>query len=60
MQLLLRLAVWGLFVLAFFTFVGAAMTFAGGGSEALVALLNVLLGVVFVAVALYLRSKSAG
>jgi cytosine/uracil/thiamine/allantoin permease len=54
-----RLAVWVLFVLAFFTFVGAAI-FAGGGGGVLEVLLYILVGAVFVAVALYLRYKSAG
>jgi cytosine/uracil/thiamine/allantoin permease len=59
MPTLARLAVWVLFVLAFVTFVGAAI-FAGGGGGALEVLLYILVGVAFVAVALYLRSKSAG
>ena len=59
MPTLTRLAVWVLFVLAFVTFIGAAI-FAGGGGGALEVLLYVLLGAAFVAVALYLRSKSAG
>jgi cytosine/uracil/thiamine/allantoin permease len=54
-----RLAVWVLFVLAFFTFVGAAI-FAGGGGGVLEVLLYILVGAAFVAVALYLRYKSAG
>ncbi len=54
-----RLAVWVLFVLAFVTFVGAAI-FAGGGGGALEVLLYILLGVAFAAAALYLRSKSTG
>ena len=53
------LAVWILFVLVFVTFVGAAI-FAGGGGGALEVLLYILVGAVFVAVALYLRYKSAG
>ena len=59
MPTLARLAVWVLFVLAFFTFVGAAI-FAGGGGGALEVLLYILVGAAFVAGALYLRSKSAG
>ncbi len=59
MGILARLAVWVLFVLAFFTFVGAAI-FAGGGGGALEVLLYILLGVAFAAAALYLRSKSIG
>ena len=59
MATLARLAVWVLFVLAFVTFVGAAI-FAGGGGGALEVLLYILVGAAFVAVALYLRSKSAG
>jgi cytosine/uracil/thiamine/allantoin permease len=59
MPTLARLAVWVLFVLAFVTFVGAAIL-AGGGGGALEVLLYILVGVAFVAGALYLRSKSAG
>ncbi len=59
MRTVARLAVWVLFVLAFVTFVGAAI-FAGGGGGALEVLLYVLMGVAFVAAALYLRSRSAG
>ena len=59
MATLARLAVWVLFILAFFTFVGAAI-FAGGGGGALEVLLYILVGVAFVAAALYLRSKAAG
>jgi cytosine/uracil/thiamine/allantoin permease len=54
-----RLAVWVLLALAFVTFVGAAIL-AGGGGGALEVLLYILVGVAFVAGALYLRSKSAG
>jgi L-lactate permease len=53
------LAVWVLFVLAFVTFVGAAI-FAGGGGGVLEVSLYTLVGVAFIAVALYLRSKSTG
>ena len=59
MQTLARLVGWVLFVLAFVTFVGAAI-FAGGGGGVLEVLLYILLGAALVAVALYLRSKSAG
>jgi cytosine/uracil/thiamine/allantoin permease len=59
MATLARLAVWVLFALAFVTFVGAAIL-AGGGGGALEMLLHILVGVAFVAGALYLRSKSAG
>jgi hypothetical protein len=55
---LARLAVWVLFVLAFVTFVGAAI-FAGGGGVLGVSL-YISVGVAFVAVALYLQSRSAG
>ncbi len=59
MRTVARLAVWVLFVLAFVTFVGAAI-FAGGGGGALEVMLYVLMGVAFVAAALYLRSRYAG
>ena len=59
MATLARLAVWVLFALAFVTFVGAAIL-AGGGGGALEVLLYILVGMAFVAGALYLRSKSVG
>jgi uncharacterized RDD family membrane protein YckC len=56
---LARLVVWVLFVLAFFTFVSAAI-FAGGGGGVLEVLLYILLSIAFVAAAVYLRSRSEG
>jgi cytosine/uracil/thiamine/allantoin permease len=59
MGTLIKLGVWILFVLALVAFVGAAI-FAGGGGGVLEVALYVLVGVVFVAAALYLRSRLAG
>ncbi|MGH3144699.1 MAG: hypothetical protein ACRDTR_02755 [Rubrobacter sp.] len=53
----LRLVVWVLYALAFVTFISAAI-FAGGGGGVVEVLLYVLLGVAFVAAAVYLRSRS--
>ncbi len=49
-----------LFVLAFFTLVGATSILAEGSGGALEALLYVLVGIAFVAAAVYLRSRSGG
>jgi hypothetical protein len=59
MRTLARVVVWVLFVLAFFTFVSAVI-FARGGGGVLEVSLYVLLGIGFVAAAVYLRSRSGG
>ncbi len=55
-----RLVVLVLFVLAFFTLVGATSILAEGSGGDLEALLYVLVGIAFVAAAVYLRSRSGG
>ena len=59
MRSLARLLGWVFWVLAFFTFVITAV-FAGTGGGALEVLLYVLLGIAFVTVAVYLRSRPGG
>jgi hypothetical protein len=59
MKILARLAIWVLFALAFLTLLNAVI-FAGRGGGVLEVLLYVLIGVAFIAAALYLRSKSEG
>ena len=59
MRILVRLAIWVLFALAFLTLLSAVI-FAGRGGGVLEVLLYGLMGVAFIAAALYLRSKSEG
>jgi hypothetical protein len=59
MRIVARLAIWVLSVLASLTLLNAAI-FAVRGGGVLEALLYVLIGVGFIATALYLRSRSEG
>ena len=59
MRPLARLLGWAFWVMAFFTFVITAI-FAGTGGGGLEILLCVLLGIAFVAAAIYLRSRPEG
>jgi hypothetical protein len=59
MRILARLAIWVLLALAFLTLLNAVI-FAGRGGGVLEVLLYVLIGVGFIAAALYLRSRSEG
>jgi K+-transporting ATPase A subunit len=59
MRILARLAIWVLFALAFLTLLNAVIL-AGRGGGVLEVLLYVLIGVGFIAAALYLRSRSEG
>jgi len=59
MRLLARLVGWAFWLMAFFTFVITAI-FAGMGGGALEVSLCVLVGVAFVAAAIYLRSRPGG
>ena len=59
MRTLARLLGWAFWVIAFFTFVVTAI-FAGTGGGALEVSLCVLVGLAFVAAAIYLRSRPEG
>lgn len=59
MRILARLAIWVLFALAFLTLLNAVIL-AGRGGGVVEVLLYVLIGVGFIAAALYLRSRSEG
>ncbi len=59
MRPLARLLGWAFWIMAFFTFVITAI-FAGTGGGGLEVSVGVLVGIVFVAAAIYLRSRPGG